>query len=253
VNLRNREETRQLPILILVEEMETDRLAKALEIGVTDYLVRPIDRNELLARTRTQIRRKRYQDRLRSNLQESMTLAVTDSLTGLHNRRYFASHADNAVAEARDGGKPVAVCVLDIDHFKSVNDTHGHGVGDEVLRQFAERITHSVRGVDLAARFGGEEFVVLLPDTDLAVAVRVAERLRRCIASEPMSVSTENGKIEITCSIGVTACIPGETAQDMLKRADDALYAAKHQGRNVVVVFDEQGDEVHPNKMAAGA
>jgi two-component system cell cycle response regulator len=251
--LRNKEETRQLPILVLVEESETERLAKALEIGVTDYLVRPIDRNELLARTRTQIRRKRYQDRLRSNLQESMTLAVTDSLTGLHNRRYFSSHADNAVAEARDGGKPVAVCLLDIDHFKVVNDTHGHGVGDEVLRQFAERVTHSVRGVDLAARYGGEEFVVLLPDTDLGVAVRVAERLRRGVASEPMMVSVDGGKIDVTCSIGVTACVPGETAKDMLKRADDALYTAKRQGRNVVVVFDHDGTEVHPNKVAAGA
>ncbi len=253
VQLRNTDETRQLPILILVEEMETDRLAKALEIGVTDYLVRPIDRNELLARTRTQIRRKRYQDLLRSNVHESMTLAMTDSLTGLHNRRYFTSYLDNSVSGAIEGGKSLSLLMLDIDHFKRVNDTYGHAAGDEVLRQFAERVTRCVRGVDLAARIGGEEFVVVLPDTDLDVAVKVAERLRRTVASEPVIINDGADELSVACSIGVTAYAADESAERMLKRADDALYTAKRQGRNRVVVFDGEGREIQSVTVAASA
>ncbi len=253
VQLRNNEVTRQLPILSLVEETDTERLAKGLEIGVTDYLVRPVDRNELKARVRTQVRRKRFQDRLRSNYHESMAMAVTDGLTGLYNRRYFESHLMNAVSTVQDGNKSLSLLMMDIDHFKQINDTYGHNVGDEVLRELGVRILDSVRGVDLAARYGGEEFVVLLPDTGLGVAVNVAERLRRRIGSEPFGVSTDGGSLPVTCSVGVTSCEPGEDALALVKRADQALYSAKNSGRNRVVVIDTNGSEISHSYTAVSA
>ena len=255
--IRNQEATRQLPILIVVDEVDLERMAKGLEIGVTDYVMRPIDRNELLARTRTQIRRKRYQDRLRSSYRETMAMAVTDGLTGLYNRNYLTTHIENMMS--RDSGKPVSLLMIDIDHFKKVNDEYGHGVGDEVLREFGERIRAGVRGIDLAVRYGGEEFVVLLPDTDIELACKVAERLRRRIGGEPMKVAVEGGPLRVTCSIGVTGCRAGEGSDAAFKRADKALYAAKRGGRNRIVTIDpfaeaanaELADAVAPPLPAA--
>ncbi len=237
-SLRTIEETRQASILVLIEENQTEQLVKALDIGVNDYLAKPIDRNELMARALTQVQRKRYQDRLRDNYQMSMAMAVTDGLTGLHNRRYMESHLGNLVRRAVEGGRPVAIVILDIDLFKNVNDTYGHDVGDEVLKQFSVRIQQNVRGIDLAARYGGEEFIIVMPDTDLAVAQAVAERLRKFIADEPFTVSTDDGQLDVTVSLGVTASGPGDTPESMIKRSDDALYRAKHDGRNRVVVVD---------------
>jgi two-component system cell cycle response regulator len=233
--MRSAEATRQVPILVLVEDGDTRRLVRALDIGVNDYLIRPVDRNELLARSRTQLRRKRYADRLRENVSRSMALAVTDSLTGLYNRRYMLSHLETLIARGEGASKPVSAMILDIDFFKSVNDTHGHGAGDVVLAEFAARIGRNVRGVDLAARMGGEEFVVVMPDTDVSAATMIAERLRHAIADEPFAIG-EGGPLNMTVSIGVAASEgTGETSEKLLKRADDALYQAKRDGRNRVV------------------
>ena len=161
---------------------------RGLEIGVNDYLMRPIDQNELLARVRTQVRKKRYTERLRDNVQMSIEMAITDALTGLHNRRYMESHLGTLVEQAAARGKPLTVLVLDIDYFKAINDSYGHDAGDDVLREFALRIRKSIRGIDLACRYGGEEFVVVMPETDMAVATMVAERLRRRIAAEPFPI-----------------------------------------------------------------
>ena len=159
-------------------------MLRGLEIGINDYLMRPIDKNELLARARTQIRKKRYTERLRDNVQQSIEMAITDALTGLYNRRYMESHLSALVEQAASRGKPLTALVLDIDYFKSINDSHGHDAGDDVLREFAVRVRKSIRGIDLACRYGGEEFVIIMPETDMAVATIVAERLRRRIASE---------------------------------------------------------------------
>src|SRR5690606_1758859 len=132
---------------------------KGFEIGVNDYLIRPIDGNELWARVRTQMRRKRYHDLLQEDYQRSLALALTDSLTGLYNRRYLMTHTTSMVEHARSNSKPLSVLMIDIDHFKPVNDTYGHAAGDEVLRAVAKEIAHSVREFDLTARIGGEEFV----------------------------------------------------------------------------------------------
>jgi two-component system cell cycle response regulator len=234
--VRSLERTRNMPILMTAEAEDNTRLLRGLEIGVNDYVVRPIDKNELFARVRTQIRKKRYSERLRDNFQLSMEMAITDSLTGLHNRRYMESHLGTLVEEAAARGKPLSLLVLDIDYFKSINDSHGHDAGDDVLREFATRVRKSIRGIDLACRLGGEEFVVVMPETDMAVAAVVAERIRRRIAGEPFPIQKGSGVIDVTISIGIAGLAQSDdTAETVLKRADQALYRAKRDGRNRVV------------------
>jgi two-component system cell cycle response regulator len=234
--VRSLERTRGLPILIVSEAEDNARLLRGLEIGVNDYLVRPIDKNEMFARVRTQIRKKRYTESLRDNFQLSMEMAITDSLTGLHNRRYMESHLGTLVDEAAARGKPLTLLILDIDYFKSINDNYGHDAGDDVLREFATRVRKSIRGIDLAARYGGEEFVIVMPETDMAVAAVVAERIRRRIAGEPFPIQKGNAAIDVTISIGIAALAGAtDTAETVLKRADQALYRAKRDGRNRVV------------------
>lgn len=233
--LRSLENTRQTPLLAIVEEGDTPRLVRALDMGVNDYLVRPVDRNELVARCRTQLRRKRFQDYLREKFQQGLELAITDSLTGLYNRRYMESHLSAMVDDGLQTAKPVSLLIFDIDFFKAVNDTYGHGAGDTVLKEFAQRISQNVRGVDLACRLGGEEFVVVMPDTDVQYAVMVAERLRQRVAENTFKIDS-NLEINVTVSIGI-AVVEGDcnTAEKLLEKADTALYRAKRDGRNRVV------------------
>ena len=235
-HLRSDEATRNLPVLAIVDFDERARLVKTLEIGVNDILPRPVDPQELAARARTQIRRKRYTDYLRDNLDQSLELAVTDQLTGLHNRRYMTSQLDALVRRAAAGGDPVAVLVIDIDHFKKVNDSFGHAVGDEVLREFAVRLASNVRAIDLPVRFGGEEFVVVMPDTELDHAHRIAERIRLHVAGSPFRVMGGEELLTVTISIGVAASLgEADTPAELVKRADEAMYEAKAKGRNRVI------------------
>ena len=234
--LRSLDRTRNVSILAITDGEDDTRMNRGLEIGINDYLTRPIDKNELQARVRTQIRKKRYTERLRDNVQMSIELAITDSLTGLYNRRYMESHLTTLVEQAATRGKPLTALVLDIDYFKAINDTHGHDAGDDVLREFATRIRKAIRGIDLACRYGGEEFVIVMPETDMAVATVVAERLRRRIASERFSIQQGSSAIEVTISVGIaTLDTADDTAASILKRADQALYRAKRDGRNRVV------------------
>ncbi len=233
--VRSLERTRNVPILAIADAESNTRLVRGLEIGVNDYLTRPVDKNELMARVRTQIRKKRYTERLRDNVQMSIEMSITDALTGLFNRRYMESHVGTLVEQASTRGKPLTVLVLDIDYFKSINDTYGHDAGDDVLREFSIRIKKSIRGIDLACRYGGEEFVVVMPETDMAVATLVAERLRRRIAGEPFPIQQGSRAVEVTISIGIAALGRNENAAAVLKRADQALYRAKRDGRNRVV------------------
>jgi len=234
--LRSLPEGRHVPILVVVSDGDRRKLTQALEMGVNDYLTRPVDRNELIARVRTQLRKKRYADRLRHNVQLSLEMAITDQLTGLHNRRYMSRHLDALIANARRHDRPLAFVIMDIDFFKQVNDTYGHDIGDEVLKEFASRISANVRGIDLACRYGGEEFVVAMPDTDIAFATNIAERLRQSIETTPVQVSRAPGKLNITISIGIARYEgEGDDAEKLLHRADQALYRAKRSGRNRVV------------------
>jgi two-component system cell cycle response regulator len=234
--IRSLDRTRNVPILAVAEADNNQKLVRGLEIGVNDYLIRPVDKNEMLARARTQIKKKRYTERLRDNVQMSIEMAITDALTGLFNRRYMETHLATLVEQAASRGKPTAVMVLDIDFFKSINDGHGHDAGDDVLREFSLRIRKSIRNIDLACRYGGEEFVLVMPETDMAVATMVAERLRRRIATEPFVIQQGARSLEVTISIGIAALTaPTDTAAAILKRADEALYRAKRDGRNRVV------------------
>lgn len=232
--VRSFERTRHLPIIILVEPGDEARLLRGLDMGVNDYLMRPIDRHEMLARVKTQIKRKRHTDYLRNRLQESVEMAITDPLTGLHNRRYMEGHLKTLVSEAIRTGRPLSMLVADIDHFKQVNDTYGHDGGDEVLKEFSERFRRNTRGIDLACRLGGEEFIIIMPDTDIARAYQVGERLRACVAADPFQVRPDV-KIRVTASVGLaTLERVDDTPEAVFKRADNALYAAKRRGRNRV-------------------
>jgi two-component system cell cycle response regulator len=162
-------------------------------------------------------------------------MAVIDGLTGLHNRRYLDSHLQTLFDRSTTRRRPLSVMMTDIDHFKAVNDKWGHDGGDRVLREFAARLRKNVRGIDLACRYGGEEFVVVMPDTPAPIAEKVAERIRAEIASAPFVVA-DGTAIEITVSVGVSSLKPYADSMDaLMKRADVALYEAKSGGRNRVV------------------
>jgi two-component system cell cycle response regulator len=234
--LRTLERTRNTSVVMIAEAEDKSRILRGLDIGVHDFLVRPVDRNELVARVRTQVRRKRFAERLRESVQASIELAVTDALTGLHNRRYLDSHLAAMFDESTLRGRPVSILLLDIDRFKSVNDSHGHDAGDAVLREFANRVRAHTRGIDVVARYGGEEVVVLVPDTPLEGARAVAERIREQVEGTPFAINRGAQAVTVTVSIGVAAREAGDgSGGDILKRADFALYRAKEAGRNRVI------------------
>jgi len=235
--MRTVEHSRTLPIILIAEEADRPRVVRGLDLGVNDFIMRPVERNELLARVRTQVRRQRYAVELRRSVTNTLALAVTDELTGLYNRRYFDRHLALMLDKAREQERDMAVMLIDMDFFKAVNDTHGHDIGDGVLREFAQRLRRNIRGVDLACRFGGEEFVVLMPDTDFRQAQGVAERVRMSVAERPFELGA-GLPLPVTVSVGVALNESDADSPEMiLKRADVALYRAKREGRNRVV-FD---------------
>jgi len=236
--IRSSEKTRQTPVLLVDDSADIRKTVRALDLGGNDYLLRPYDKAELKARVRTLMKRKRYQDKLRSNYETSLSMALVDSLTSLFNRRYFDAHFEKILEKSRrENFKPIGLLMLDIDKFKSINDGHGHPVGDEVLVELAKRLTNSMRPSDLVARLGGEEFVIVLPESRPEQVMMIAERVRALIAEKPFPIKGGAEELPVTTSIGatVTRGEPEQTA-DILKRADDALYEAKQSGRNKVVM-----------------
>ncbi len=232
--LRSLDRTRHTPILLVAEQEDRAKVLRGLELGANDYVLRPVDRNELVARVRTLVRRRRYAEALRNEMQSSIDMALIDPLTGLGNRRLLDARMPALIADCRRRGRPLAVMALDIDRFKSVNDTFGHDAGDEVLRTFAARVRNVVRESDLACRLGGEEFVVLMPDADLTLAARIAERVRRGVEMEPFAIERGAQRIPVTVSVGLTGADPEADASQLLRRADRALYRSKAEGRNRV-------------------
>ncbi len=250
---RSQEQTRHVPILLVLDDVDLPKLAKGLDLGINDYLIKPIDRNELLARSRTQIRRRRYHDRLRNMLQSSVSMAYTDPLTGVYNRRYINSHLDRKILEIAEAGKPVSVMLFDIDHFKQVNDSYGHAAGDAVLKELAARVSDNVRDFDMVARYGGEEFMVIMPHTPPESALMVAERLRKRIADTPFQTPGREEPLAVTVSIGVaTTTDPAEEAASLVMRADQSLYQAKGAGRNRSCSHDLPDPPGPKQAMAAG-
>ncbi|MHA6288418.1 PleD family two-component system response regulator [Maricaulis sp. CAU 1757] len=231
--VRSDVETRQLPILAIASPDDVPNAVRALDLGANDIIHRPVDAGELAARTRTQMRRKRYADRLRAHLDRSLEMAVTDPLTGLHNRRFISSRLRQALEGYRTGGKPVSLLIADIDHFKRINDTYGHEAGDAILRDFSVRLHKTVRALDLAARYGGEEFLVVMPGAGVNHAFLAADRIRAAICNTPFELA-DGTQIDVTVSIGLAQAAQGESMEALVKRADMALYEAKDAGRNQV-------------------
>lgn len=225
--LRAAGNTRELPVLLAADPQQRDLMLRGFDLGANDHVLRPIDANELRARARNQIRRKRYQERLRDDLDRSLELAVTDPLTGLRNRRYLRRHLGAVLR-----GGSAAVLMVDLDHFKAINDRFGHAAGDNTLREVAERLKADLRAADIVARYGGEEFVVVLANAQPSYAVVVAERLRRAlrIASVPGLALTQ----PITASIGIALVAAGTPVAEAIAAADAALYRAKSGGRDRV-------------------
>lgn len=232
--LRAERATMEIPLLLIAEPEQHDRLLRGFDLGANDWVLRPLDENELRVRARNQIRRKFYQDRLRADLGQALELALTDPLTGLYNHRYLMRHLGGLISAGQPAG--IAALMIDIDHFKSVNDRWGHAAGDEVLKQVAETLRSRTRVFDSLARYGGEEFVVVMSGASPSDAVRAAERLRSAIAGMEF---LPDGKTHhrLTVSIGLSRSTrPDITSESLLRAADRALYRAKNQGRNRVEV-----------------
>lgn len=234
-HFKSNDVTRAVSILLICDPLERAKAVKGLEIGASDMIMAPIDRQELLARVRTQTRRTRYVEILRERVDRGLELSVIDQLTGLYNRRYMNNQLQQFMHRAVMGGKPLSVMMLDIDHFKAINDTHGHQAGDEVLQELADRLRMNIRPMDVACRPGGEEFLVILPETPGELAMAAAERVRKAIAAEPFLVLSETRSISVTVSAGVSSLLGAhDTIAEMMQRSDTALYQAKSAGRNRV-------------------
>jgi two-component system cell cycle response regulator len=225
--LRAQAVTRDLPVLLVADPGQKGLVLRGFDLGANDHVIRPVDPNELRARVRNQIRRKRYQERLRADLDRSLEMAVTDPLTGLRNRRYVRRHLEGVL---RNSG--AAVLLLDVDRFKSVNDTYGHAAGDVVLREVADRVRVHLRAADVVARYGGEEFLVVMSGAEAEDGMLVAERLRFAIASAP--IQADGHTLSVTASVGVAAGGVGTQSDSVISAADVALYRAKNGGRNRV-------------------
>lgn len=236
---RTHEKFQSIPILILVDEADSVTLDKSLEIGLTDYVVTPIEFEEFFARSGSQIRRKRFQDSVKESISESVSASFVDPLTQLYNRRYFDIHSEKMAKRSEEEGISLALIMIDLDHFKNVNDTYGHPSGDAVLQDLSKRIKNAVRPYDLAARFGGEEFVIIFNDANLENAKIIAERIRIAVESEQFKILEDPGAIKCTCSIGLSMKGKDDSIKILLDRADKCLYKAKEGGRNQVVVFEE--------------
>lgn len=234
--LRSRPGSAHAAICLVLPAEGQGQAATALDLGADDVLREGFDGAEVALRAQALIARKRAADRQRARLAEGLRLALTDPLTGLHNRRYALPMLGRMLAEAAAHGSSCAVMVLDIDRFKSVNDRFGHAAGDAVLSGVAARLSVALRPGDLIARIGGEEFLVALPGVTEAEALVLAERLRHAVAERPFAIDLPEPALRVTVSIGVAlASTPAETAEAALARADRALLAAKADGRDQVM------------------
>ncbi|MCB1388989.1 MAG: diguanylate cyclase [Rhodobacteraceae bacterium] len=241
-DLRSREASRHAAIALVLPKADPDIAAMALDLGASDLLTLPLDAEETALRITLHLTRKRRADQLRRAVSTGLRLAVTDPLTGLYNRRYALAHLDRIAARAMEQGRRYAVMVLDLDRFKSVNDTFGHAAGDAVLETVAARLRENLRPSDLIARIGGEEFLVALPDATLGTARLAAERLCRVVGDTPVLLPDGRGTVTVTISVGLalgpspSSGLDDSPAREALTRADAALLGAKADGRNQVTI-----------------
>ncbi|MEG8229929.1 PleD family two-component system response regulator [Candidatus Rickettsia tasmanensis] len=235
VILRGKAEISGVVIILQIDEDGMPLIVKGIELGINDYFVYPIEESELLARIRTQLRRKQYQDNLRNDLEQSVNLAAKDGLTGLFNRRYFDIHLKQMIEKANKESIKLYLLMCDIDNFKHVNDTYGHQAGDKVLTIVSRILKNTLRVTDLIARFGGEEFTILLTDIDISKAIETAERVRVKIEYMDFHIEDQIEPLKTTISIGVTQYKKEESIESFIERADKAMYEAKTTGKNKVV------------------
>lgn len=248
--LRANASTRHAGLLVLQTQPDAALAATALDLGADDLMTDGFDAAELALRLHALLRRKRMADQLRATVRTGLKAAVFDPLTGLHNRRYAMPHLQRIAERAQDTARPFAVMLADLDHFKRINDIHGHAAGDAVLVETAKRLRNNLRGTDLVARIGGEEFLIVMPGTSLQEAQAAAVRLCNDIGNHPFNLPTAATPISVTISIGMAIgpadatsgaslserrC-PRETVESLLDRVDKALYSAKNHGRNQVTL-----------------
>ncbi|TAF08964.1 MAG: diguanylate cyclase [Nostocales cyanobacterium] len=239
--IQSNPELADIPIIFVSASQEQEHLLKAFEKGAVDYVTKPFHAAELLARVRMHLELKYSRQKLKKLLQEQVALveelerlANTDTLTGIWNRRYLLMTAEQEIKRSQRYNFSFTVLLIDIDHFKKVNDSYGHNIGDEAIIFMTKIVLNHLRQVDCFGRFGGEEFVVLLSETDLEEGVIVAERIRENINNQHLIF--EDKQIAITVSIGVASYNFADQSIDaIIQRADQALYQAKNQGRNRVI------------------
>ena len=246
VLLKHTESTKGVPIIMVTAKGTTVDKVEGLECGADDYLPKPYEESELNARVYAALRTKRLQDELRQRNQEMKemlykveTLSATDPLTGLYNRRRFENILETEFKKAARYSSPLSCLMIDIDHFKSVNDTYGHTAGDVVLKEVAQRLQKSIREVDTACRWGGEEFIVLAPMTAKAFAIQPARRILQAVADHSFSAVNNH---RITVSIGI-AGVSGphiDSFDKLINAADSALYQAKKNGRNRIEIDEDR-------------
>jgi diguanylate cyclase (GGDEF)-like protein len=232
--IAGRAELRDIPVIMLTGHGNRELKIKLLGQGASDYVTKPFDTGELIARVKVQLKIKTLQDELKKSNEMLKRLSNTDPLTNLYNRRYMMTMLEKELLRAERKGWPLSLAMIDIDHFKQVNDHHGHLQGDHVLASVARFTQLGLRRYDFAARYGGEEFVITLPETSHADALMIAERVRRQVALHQFSDRLR--QLQVTVSIGV-ATYPADgitSVDDLLREADEALYRAKAAGRNRV-------------------
>ena len=234
--VNSRKELRDIPVLLLTSHNELETKIRGLEQGASDYLTKPFSPEELLARVKIHLKIKTLQDHLKESNQRLLQISLTDPLTELNNRRYLMETLEKEFERSQRSNHPCAFLMIDLDHFKQVNDTYGHQQGDEVLQATAREIKRQLRQYDFAARFGGEEFALLLPETSPAEALMVAERLRQSICD--IQFTGPSSELTITTSIGISALPHNKigSVEDLIRLADEALYTAKDNGRNRVEI-----------------
>ena len=250
--IKSHAELRKRYIIMLTGEDEQEDKVEGLELGADDYITKPFQVAELLARVRAAKRIVDLQKELLETNKRLELLSITDGLTKLHNHRHFQDELNRAFDESARYERPLSLAMIDIDFFKKVNDTHGHAVGDDVLREVARLYRDSVRSTDLVARYGGEEFAVMMPETTMDDAAIFAEKIRSMIEATP--IQTQAGPVTVTVSIGV-ASVPHSrihSSKELIVAADKALYRAKRNGRNQVQA--EKRKETHsPQRDAESA
>ncbi len=231
--LQSREDLKKKPVIMLTSHKDINTKVRGLESGASDYITKPFEPSEMVARLRVHMQIKILQDELRRSNQLLLELAQTDPLTRLCNRRHLYEKLEVEINRCIRGGNPIALIMADIDHFKRINDQYGHQAGDEALLRVSDLLLEELRTYDLAARYGGEEFCLVLPETDLNAAIEVAERIRH--KAELMKFAAPMNEETLTISFGVATFEDKEgTIDELIRLADDALYLAKNSGRNQV-------------------